>query len=116
MLATFQVGDIEKHHVQVYSRFLGIPGLEVISVDGLEILRKRKSPIWLTDHLEFEVGHSERHRVELRYNTLTLSSQAYVDGRLHVGCLFPQVIGFNAIILAILALLISGFALFKHGG
>jgi hypothetical protein len=93
---------------------LGIPGLEVITVDGVEVLRKRKPPIWLTDHLEFEVGHDERHHVELRYNTLFLSSQAYVDGRLHVGCLFPQVIGYNALILAILAFFVSAFALLKQ--
>jgi hypothetical protein len=107
MLASFQVGEIEKHHVEVYSRFFGIPALEVVTVDGVEVLRKTKFPIWLTDHLQFEIGDRERHTVELRYNTLSLTSRAYVDGRLHIGCLFPQVIGYNALILASLAFLLA---------
>jgi hypothetical protein len=34
-------------------------------------------------------------------------------GRLHVGCLFPQVVGYNAIMIAASALLIAVIAMMK---
>ena len=109
MLAVFQVGKSEVHSIEVFSSLLF--GREIVKVDGEEIINKKKFPIWFTDHMQFEIGNEEEHRVELKYNVLTLSSRAYVDGRLYVGCLFPQVVGYNAFILAIIALVISIIAL-----
>ena len=103
MLAVFQVGKNEVHSIEVFSSFLS--GREIVKVDGVEVINKKKFPIWLTDYMQFEVGDEEKNQVELKYNVSTFSSRAYVNGRLHVGCLFPQVVGYNALMVATAALI-----------
>ena len=105
MLGTFQVGKDELHFVEVFSSLFF--GKEIVKVDGEEFINKKKFPIWFTDHMEFEIGNNEKHQVELKYNTLKFSSKVYVDGKLHVGCLFPQVVGYNAFIFALFALIVA---------
>ena len=101
MLAVFQVGKSEVHSIEVFSSLLF--GREIVKVDGEEVINKKKFPIWFRDYMQFEVGDEEKKQVELKYNTLTFSSKAYVNGKLHVGCLFPQVVGYNALIVATVA-------------
>ena len=105
MLAVFQVGKSEFHSIEVFSSL--VFSREIVKVDGEEIINKKKFPIWLSDHMQFEVGDKEKHQIELKYNTWSLSSKVYVDGKLYVGCLFPQVIGHNALILATLAFILA---------
>jgi len=99
MRATFEV---DRHHIEILSTFW--TSLEVVLVDGKEVLRKRKLPFWLFDRLTFAAGE---HQVELRYNALLMRSEAYVDGRLKVGCLFPQVLGYNALVISLIACLLA---------
>jgi hypothetical protein len=114
MLAVFQVGKSEVHSIEVFSSLLS--GRDIVKVDGEEIINKKKFSIWFTDYMEFEVGDEEKDRVELKYNTLIFSSKAYVNGKLCVGCLFPQIVGYNALIVATVALLgvVAAFALRYH--
>jgi hypothetical protein len=106
MIAVFQVGTSEQHSIEVlYSYWTG---REVVKVDGIVVLQKQ---IWFSDRVAVEVGSLEKHQVELVCNTLTMTSQAYVDGRLHVGCLFPQVAGYHAMILAVIGQLVAIVAL-----
>jgi hypothetical protein len=105
MLAVFQVGKSEVHTVEVYSSLTS--GKEIVKVDGEEVINKKKFPIWFTDYMQFEVGEEEKYNVELKYNAMTFSSRVYVNGQLHIGCLFPQVAGCNAIIIAYIALAVT---------
>jgi hypothetical protein len=103
MLADFEVGVNEVHRVEVFSSFLG--GKEIVKVDGVQVLDKRKFPLWITDEMQFEVGDEEKHFIVLKYNAVTMKSEVYVDDALHVERLFPQVIRYNIIILAFSAFL-----------
>lgn len=105
MIAVFQVGKSEVHTIEVYSSLFF--AREIIKVDGIEVINKQKFPFWLTDYMQFEVGEEEKNLVELKYNTMIFRSRAYVNGKLHVGCLFPQVAGYNAYIIATIALIVA---------
>ena len=109
MLAVFRVGKQEIHTVEVFSSFWR--GKEIVKVDGKVVISKQKLPIWFTDHMHFEVGEAEIHEVDLKYSAVRLSSRAYVDKELYVGCLFPEVIAWNAILISLLALTLGALAL-----
>jgi hypothetical protein len=93
--AIFEVGTDERHVVEV---FLGMSGLEVYVVDGIEVLRVWSYSIRATRR--FEVGNAERHTVEVRLDSMPnwkslLSprewiAEAYVDGKLVVPDLVPD--------------------------
>ena len=102
MLAVFQVGNSEVHSVEVYSS-LNFPR-QIVKVDGEEIINNKGFSIWLRNHVQIEVGDQEKHQIEFKFNIFTLSSRVYVDGKLYVGCLFPQIIGYTALIIAIFSL------------
>lgn len=104
MKASFTVGPQNKHHVEVFSSYWW--GKDIVKVDGVKVHEKQKFLIWLTDDIQFDIG-DEKHKVELKYNTVLMKSEAYLNGRLHVGCLFPQIIGYNAMLIAVLALILS---------
>jgi len=103
MIAVFQVGQKEMHSIEVFSYFFS--GKDIIKVDGKEIINKRS--FRFTDKMKFEVDNEEKHIIEIKYNALTFKSMAYVDNKLLVGCLFPQIAGYNAFILAMIALLFA---------
>ena len=103
MLAAFQVGNSEVHSIEVsLSTFFA---RHTVKVDGEEIINKKGFSNWPRNHVQFEVGDQEKHQIELKYNILALSSRVYVDGKLYVGCLFPQLIGYTALIIAIYSLI-----------
>ncbi|MHC5040161.1 MAG: hypothetical protein ACYTHM_22875 [Planctomycetota bacterium] len=105
MLAVFSVGNEEVHRIEVFSSYW--TGRDIVKVDGEVVVDKKKSPVWFSEHIHFEVGEKEKHRIDLHFNAITLRSQAYVDDALHVGCLFPQVPGYQAMMIAIIALAIA---------
>jgi hypothetical protein len=108
MVAVFQVGDAEKHSVEVFSSFW--KSRDIVMVDGVVVLQKYRPLIWFKDRVSFQVGEKEKHHVELVYSAIAMTSQAYVDGQLYIACLFPQVPGYNALGLALLAVAMAVLA------
>ena len=111
MLAVLNVGEDEKHVVEVEISWWS--GLEIIRVDGKEVHRRRSFRLWA--RIPLLVGDKEEHRVELTFNTLMMSSRAFVDGMLLRRCLFPQVIIYNLFLLGFLlaSAAILGVLLFR---
>lgn len=97
MIAVLHVGQSERHVVEVFVSYWS--GSTVITVDGQEVLRTRpfSSLFKWNERRRFEVGESEKTTVEIVYSNPFMSpGKVYVNGCLHNGCLFPQVIAYNA--------------------
>jgi hypothetical protein len=113
MFAEIRVGDAEQHVVGVFSSFWS--GLEILTVDGKEVIRRRSLSPFIT--LIWDVGVEEKHTVEIRLNGLLLSSRAFVDGQCVRRCLFPQVYAYTVLAsaLGVLLVLLLAWALGAGG-
>jgi len=119
--AAFEVGLAERHLVEA---FLSLWGTEVYAVDGVEVLR-RKPELALRTTTQFDVGETEKHQVEVRFDMRPAcnplrwrppwwTAEVYVDGELVVDELFPVLRRrlaaisrvLNCVLLASLALLV----------
>lgn len=92
--AVFEVGEAERHTVEI---FLSLWGTEVYVVDGADVLRL--SSLALRATRRFEVGEQEKHVVEVVLDTIPTwrslvtpdwKAEVYVDGELRVAELFPD--------------------------
>lgn len=101
MIAVLHVGQSETHVIEVFTSYW--TGSDVITVDGQEVLRTKPFAMLLkwNQRLAFEVGESEKHTVAIVYSNPLSTGKAYVNGRLHTGCLFPQALAFNAYLWSI---------------
>lgn len=101
MRAQVHIGEAETHALDLFMSFWS--GLEVVTVDGQEVHRRRN--FWPWSSIHFDLGTREFHHVELRCNALAMTSRLYVDGRLARRCVFPQVKLYSALTAAVLLLL-----------
>ena len=109
MIAAFQVGSKETHRVEVHQPFIGTT--MTIMVDDV-VIAKHKPPYGIYSYTyRFSCGVNEAHEIELRINYYTFKYEAYLDGKIFIGCLFPQAVGYNALGLAIMANVIAAIAL-----
>lgn len=116
--AAFEVGESERHLVEI---FLSLWGTEVYTVDDVEVLRLTSMSMRAVR--EFEVGESEKHSVEVKVDMLPSwksfispywIAEVYVDGELVVDELFPRIRRrlemmsriFNFVLVASLAVLV----------
>ena len=107
MIAVFQIGDKEHHRVEVEQPMLGRQ--MAVKVDDKIAVTHSARYGQFSYTIPFSVGNAERHDVEIRFNYLTFKYEVYVDGKVFIGCLFPQAVGYNAFFMALLALLWAVF-------
>lgn len=105
MLNVFQVGNQEIHRIEIDQPFVG--RVLTVKVDDKVIVTHKANPFKFGHEIPFSVGVDEIHNVELRINYLASKYEAYVDGKLLVGNMFPQAIGYNAFLLAQMAFILS---------
>lgn len=93
--ATFEVGERERHRVDVY---FSTWGLEIYQVDGIEVLRIRSWSV--SGERSFLVGETEYHKVAIVVDLLSSwkawilpgqwQAQVYVNGKLFLDDLNPE--------------------------
>jgi hypothetical protein len=105
MLNIFQVGNREIHRVEIDQPFFGTT--LSIKVDDKVVLKRKSKPFQLAFHVPFSLGLDEVHNVELHINYLTFKYEVYLDGQLFIPYLFPQVVGYNAFGLAVMAYIMA---------
>ena len=108
MQNVFQVGNQETHRVEVEQPFIG--RVLTVKVDDKVVVSHKTKPFRFAYIIPFSIGVDEIHNAELRVNYLTSKYEAYVDGKLYVAYLFPQAIGYNAYLLALMAFIMSLFS------
>jgi len=108
MITTFQVGNNEKHRVEVVQPFIGRK--MIVKVDDTVVAEHVSPPQSFV--VRFSCGKEEVHQIELSINYVTFKYEAYLDGKIIVGCLFPQAAAYNALGIAIMALVLSLWSFF----
>ncbi len=106
MRAILLLGKENQDRLEVFSSYWG--GSEEVKFnDEIIYKKKRKIPIWFTQKIELELKGVENYRLSLDYNCLIMKSKLFIDGKLYKDCLFPQMIAYNALLIAILTLILS---------
>lgn len=85
MHSKFQVGEREIHIVEI---FCSSTGTEAFQLDGQEIWRSRRFK--LSSTINFPVGIQEVHSVTIKLRPFAPMAQAFVDGKLVIDQLFPE--------------------------
>jgi hypothetical protein len=105
MLYVCQVGNQETHRVEIDQPFIG--RVLTVRVDDKAVVTHKSRPFQFEYTIPFSVGVDEAHNIELRINYLMAKYEVYVDGKLFVANMFPQAIGYNAFLLALMAFTMS---------
>jgi hypothetical protein len=109
MIAMFQVGDREKHRIEVEQPFIGRK--MTVKVDNAIVAEHVSPPQSFV--IKFSCGKEEVHHVQIRINYFTFKYEAYLDGQIVVGCLFPQAVAYNAFGLALMAFVLAVWQFFS---
>jgi len=117
MITVFQVGNKETHRIEVEQPFSGRN--MTVKVDDVIVAKHAYAYpplLQLLRHpsftIQFSCGVNEPHKVELRINHLAFKYEAYLDDKIIIGCLFPEVVGYNAFGLAVAAFVLAMWSVF----
>lgn len=87
MHAKFQIGERETHVIEVLCLW---NGAETIKIDGKEIWRTPAFRLKFSSTINFSVGRQEVHSVTIKLRPFTPMAQVFVDDKLVIKQLFPQ--------------------------